>query len=72
MACESDDLGAGGKADKPDGSRRDFLKKAAMLPAALVASQSDSAAAPKQPPNRPAGPGPKADAKWMAALRDRG
>ena len=72
MACESDDLGAGGKADKPDGSRRDFLKKAAMLPAALVASQSGSAAAPKRPPIRPGGPGPKADAKWMAALRDRG
>ena len=72
MACESDDLGAGGQAGERDGSRRNFLKKAAMLPAALVASQSGSAAAPKRPPIRPGEPGPKADATWMARLRDRG
>ena len=44
---DSSGAGAGlGEGERQDGGRRDFLKKAAVLPAALMAAGSGSAAAP--------------------------
>ena len=45
MASESGGPGAGSRTGEQGGGRRDFLKKAAMLPAALMAAR-DGAAAP--------------------------
>jgi len=44
MTCESGDLGAGRRVNPQDGGRRDFLKKAVALPAALVGAQYGAAA----------------------------
>ena len=46
MSCESGNAGADRRVDARDGGRRDFLKKAAMLPAALMAARSRADAAP--------------------------
>ncbi len=44
MASESGDPGAGSRTGERDGRRRDFLKKAVMLPAALMAARAGAAA----------------------------
>jgi len=44
MTAESSDPGTGRRVDAPDGGRRDFLKKAVALPAAVVAAQYGTAA----------------------------
>ena len=44
MTCESGDLGADRRVDARGGGRRDFLKKAVTLPAALVAARCSAAA----------------------------